>query len=98
MSNQDRDNSGSPQASVSAVNRRAFMAGAAAAATSFALPNWASAWQDELGPVRNEISRRHEESLKRLQTWIKQPSIAAENRGINEGCELTMNMLREAGF
>src|SRR5207244_6878885 len=26
------------------------------------------------------------------------PSIAAENRGVNEGCELTMRMLREAGF
>ena len=98
MSNQDRNNSGLPQASVPPVNRRDFMARAAATATILALPNWASAWQDELGPVRNEISRRHEESLKRLQTWIKQPSIAAENRGINEGCALTMEMLREAGF
>src|SRR5262249_56207919 len=26
------------------------------------------------------------------------PSIAAENRGVNEGCELTMQMLRDAGF
>jgi acetylornithine deacetylase/succinyl-diaminopimelate desuccinylase-like protein len=98
MSNQDRDNSGLPQASVPPVKRRDFMAGAAATATVLALPKWASAWQDELGPVRNEISRRHEESLKRLQTWIKQPSIAAENRGINEGCALTVEMLREAGF
>src|SRR5438876_4222351 len=31
-------------------------------------------------------------------TWIRQPSIAAENRGMNEGCELMMEMLREAGF
>ncbi len=45
-----------------------------------------------------EITKRHDESLKRLQTWIHQPSIAAENRGMNEGCELTMQMLREAGF
>jgi acetylornithine deacetylase/succinyl-diaminopimelate desuccinylase-like protein len=98
MSNQGSNNSGLPQPTVPPVNRRDFMAGAAATATVLAMPKWASAWQDELGPVRNEISKRHEESLNRLQTWIKQPSIAAENRGINEGCELTMNMLREAGF
>ena len=45
-----------------------------------------------------EIEKRHDESVQRLQHWIRQPSIAAENRGMSEGCELTMNMLREAGF
>jgi acetylornithine deacetylase/succinyl-diaminopimelate desuccinylase-like protein len=48
--------------------------------------------------IRAEIEKRHDESLQRLQTWLKQPSIAAENRGMNEGCELMMQMLREAGF
>jgi acetylornithine deacetylase/succinyl-diaminopimelate desuccinylase-like protein len=51
-----------------------------------------------LEPVWTEIEKRHDEAVKRLQTWIHQPSIAAENRGVNEGCELTMQMLREAGF
>src|SRR5881227_2783531 len=37
-------------------------------------------------------------SVARLQEWIRQPSIAAENRGVNEGCELTMRMLKDAGF
>jgi acetylornithine deacetylase/succinyl-diaminopimelate desuccinylase-like protein len=36
--------------------------------------------------------------VARLQTWIRQPSIAAENRGTNEGCELMMQFLREVGF
>ena len=36
--------------------------------------------------------------MARLQEWIRQPSIAAENRGVNEGCELTMRMLKDAGF
>ena len=83
MSNQGSNNSGLQKPDVSPVNRRDFMAGAAATATVLAMPKWASAWQDELGPIRNEIAKRHEESLSRLQTWIKQPSIAAENRGIN---------------
>src|SRR5206468_11184724 len=45
-----------------------------------------------------EIEKRHDESVQRLRTWIKLPSIAAENRGMSEGCELMMRMLREAGF
>src|SRR5262249_31266169 len=48
--------------------------------------------------IRAEIERRQEEPLSRLQPWIRQPSIAAENRGMNEGCELMMQLLREAGF
>ena len=55
-------------------------------------------FDDDLSAIRAEIAKRHDETVKRLQTWIKQPSIAAENRGMNEGCELTMQMLREAGF
>src|SRR5205814_737409 len=42
--------------------------------------------------------KRHDEAVRRLQQWIQQPSIAAENRGVTEGCELTMELLREAGF
>jgi acetylornithine deacetylase/succinyl-diaminopimelate desuccinylase-like protein len=53
---------------------------------------------DDLTAIRAEITKRHNEALERLQTWIKQPSIAAENRGVNEGCELTMQMFRDAGF
>ena len=85
-----------------AVNRRTFLHGAAASAAALALP--LPAWSsnalpaDDLDAIRKEIEKRHDESLRRLQTWIKQPSIAAENRGMNEGCELTMQMLREAGF
>src|SRR5205814_8108216 len=42
--------------------------------------------------------KRDEEAVKRLQEWIHQPSIAAENKGMDEGCELTMRLLKEAGF
>ncbi|PYT89243.1 MAG: twin-arginine translocation pathway signal protein [Acidobacteria bacterium] len=62
------------------------------------MPRWAQAHPDDFAAIRAEIEKRHEESVKRLQTWIRQPSIAAENRGMNEGCELMMQMLREAGF
>jgi acetylornithine deacetylase/succinyl-diaminopimelate desuccinylase-like protein len=81
-------------------SRRTFLQGAAATAAALALPHWghAAAETGNLAPVYAEIEKRHDESLKRLQDWIHQPSIAAENRGVTEGCELTMQMLRDAGF
>jgi len=36
--------------------------------------------------------------VRRLQDWIRQPSIAAENRGMTEGCDHMMRLLRDAGF
>jgi acetylornithine deacetylase/succinyl-diaminopimelate desuccinylase-like protein len=53
---------------------------------------------EDWSAIKAEIAKRHDEAVQRLQTWIRQPSIAAENRGMNEGCELMMQMLREAGF
>jgi acetylornithine deacetylase/succinyl-diaminopimelate desuccinylase-like protein len=52
----------------------------------------------ELASIRSEIEKRHDESLQRLQHWVRNPSIAAEDRGMDEGCELMMRMAREAGF
>jgi acetylornithine deacetylase/succinyl-diaminopimelate desuccinylase-like protein len=85
-----------------ASDRRTFLQGAAATAAAtaatLAVPRWAQAHPAEADAIRTEIEKRHDESVKRLQDWIRQPSIAAENRGMTEGCDLTMRMLREAGF
>src|SRR5881296_856404 len=81
------------------MDRRAFLQDAAATAAAVALPGWARTDQpDDLAPIFAQIEKRHDEAVQRLQEWIRQPSIAAENRGVNEGCELTMRLLREAGF
>ena len=86
------------------LDRRTFLAGAAASSAMLAMPKWAVAasevpvFQGDLAPIQSEVVKRHDEALRRLQTWIRQPSIAAENRGLQEGCELMMEMLREAGF
>jgi acetylornithine deacetylase/succinyl-diaminopimelate desuccinylase-like protein len=102
------------ESSVKALDRRTFLAGATASlvtATAGAA-GLHSSWprtsgavnvssppaDDDLAAIHAEVVKRHDESLRRLQTWIKQPSIAAENRGVNEGCELTMQMFRDAGF
>ena len=93
----DRNNSSSLRM-LSPSDRRVFLQGAAATAAALALPRWARAHPGDVDAIRAEIEKRHDESVKRLQDWIRQPSIAAENRGMNEGCEMMMQMLREAGF
>jgi acetylornithine deacetylase/succinyl-diaminopimelate desuccinylase-like protein len=80
------------------MNRRTFIQAAAASAATIALPRLSLAEQNELSTIWPQIEKHHDEAVKRLQEWIKQPSIAAENRGVTEGCELTMRFLREAGF
>ena len=80
------------------LDRRTFLHGAVAGAAMLAVPRWAYAEERNLNPVWQQIEKRHDESVQRLQQWIRQPSIAAENKGVNEGCELTMQFLRDAGF
>jgi acetylornithine deacetylase/succinyl-diaminopimelate desuccinylase-like protein len=77
--------------------RRRFLGATATSAAAVVLPRFASA-AEPLAPVRAEIEKRHAEGVQRLQEWIRQPAIAAENRGIAEGCETMMRLAREAGF
>jgi len=48
--------------------------------------------------LQGEISKRHDESVKRLQDWIALPSIAAEDRSYPQGAEYMARLAREAGF
>src|SRR5438034_10665185 len=80
------------------MNRRTFIKGAAAGAVVLGCAPRGWTAQSDLERVRTEIVKRHDESVRRLQHWIRQPSLAAENRGVSEGCDLTMRLLREAGF
>src|SRR5262252_7012324 len=63
-----------------------------AASTAFA------AYADDLGDIRAEITKRHDEAVKRLQDWIALPSIAAENRNYPAGAEYMAKLARDAGF
>lgn len=80
------------------LNRRRFVQSAlAAAAISGSRPANAAEVLD-LKPFDAEIAKHHDENIQRLQNWIRQPAIAAENRGMDAGCELMMSMIRDAGF
>ena len=52
----------------------------------------------DLAGVQTEVEKRHDESIQRLQHWVRNPSISAEDRGMDDGCELLIRMAREAGF
>jgi hypothetical protein len=81
------------------LNRREFLKGAAVSAVAFTShPTVAWSAAGDLEPIRAEVVKQHDDTVRRLQRWVHQPSIAAENRGVAEGCELTMALLREAGF
>ena len=51
-----------------------------------------------LSAIDAEIARRHDESVGRLQEWVKHPALAAEGRGMDEGCDLMMRLAKDAGF
>jgi len=80
------------------MDRRTFLHGASAGVAALALRRIARADEHGLEPVWEQIEKQHDEAVGRLQEWIRQPSIAAENKGVTEGCDLTLRFLREAGF
>jgi acetylornithine deacetylase/succinyl-diaminopimelate desuccinylase-like protein len=77
------------------MNRRRFLQSSVAAAIASRV---SAASSDDLKAIQSEIDKHHDEAIHRLQDWIRQPSIAAENRGMTEGCDLMMRLLRDAGF
>src|SRR6266478_3808477 len=56
-----------------------------------------SAANDLVG-IKAEIAKCHDEAVKRLQDWIAQVSIAAEDRGYPAGAEYMAKLARDAGF
>src|SRR5437588_1802768 len=79
------------------MTRKAFFLAATAAATIFLCnqPAWPA---DDIETIKAEVGKRHDEAVKRLQDWIHQVSIAAENRGYPEGADYMVNLVKDAGF
>jgi acetylornithine deacetylase/succinyl-diaminopimelate desuccinylase-like protein len=78
--------------------RRDFLGAAAFGAAAMTLPRFSLAADDPHAAIQAEIVKRHAESVARFQDWVRQPSIAAENKSMAEGCQLMMRLAREAGF
>jgi acetylornithine deacetylase/succinyl-diaminopimelate desuccinylase-like protein len=76
-------------------SRRSVLKGALAGAVSVGLPAFA---RDDLAAVYDQIGKRHDETVRRIQQWIHHPTIAAENVGGQEGVQIMIELLRDAGF
>jgi acetylornithine deacetylase/succinyl-diaminopimelate desuccinylase-like protein len=87
---------------MSKLTRRDFVTHTAAAGAAL----WAAAQAPaavakanrDLNRIYDEIQSRHDETVARLQEWIRQPSIAAENIGMQDGAELMKKLALDAGF
>lgn len=53
---------------------------------------------DDRAAIKTEITKRHDEAVRRLQEWIALPSIAAENRNYPQGAEHMAKLAHDAGF
>src|SRR5262249_20475935 len=60
--------------------------------------NHCVATTEDHADIKAEITKRHDEGVKRLQDWIAQVSIAPKNRGYPEGAEYMPKLARDAGF
>jgi acetylornithine deacetylase/succinyl-diaminopimelate desuccinylase-like protein len=69
-----------------------------AASISLVVSNHSFAASEDLADVRSEITKRHDEAVKRLRDWIALPSIAAEDRNYPAGAEYMAQLARDAGF
>ena len=78
---------------------KTMVVAAALAACAFVFGSSAAAEAGaDRAAIQAEISKRHDESVKRLQDWIALPSIAAENRSYPQGAEYMAKLARDAGF
>jgi acetylornithine deacetylase/succinyl-diaminopimelate desuccinylase-like protein len=80
------------------MNRKTFLAAAviSVAIATLAQPAWSA--ENEFADIQAQVTKQHDEAVKRLQDWIHQVSIAAEDRGYPEGAEYMAKLARDAGF
>jgi acetylornithine deacetylase/succinyl-diaminopimelate desuccinylase-like protein len=83
---------------MSTHSRRDFLGTAATTVAALSVPKLVLSAEGPGDAVQAAIEKQHGEGVRRLQEWVRQPSIAAENRGMSEGCELMMRLARDAGF
>lgn len=79
------------------IDRRTLLVGVTAGAALLA-PGAALAQGRDTAPVRAAVAAAHGDTVKRLQQWIADPTIAAEGRNIDGGAETMMRLARDAGF
>lgn len=80
------------------ADRRAVLAGAALGAGALFTAGPALAQSGDMAAIERAVKAGHDASVKRLQDWIRLPSIAAENRDMQKGADYMAGLARDAGF
>ncbi len=82
------------------LDRRTLLASAAASGAGLLLPASAraAAPKSDIAAIRRAVEAGKDASVARLQDWIRHPGIAAEKWRMDESCEFTIGMLKDAGF
>lgn len=82
------------------TDRRTLMTGAVAAVAAAGLfrPGPALAQSGDLEAIRRAVADGKAAAIARLQDWIRNPSIAAENLNMPEGADYMARLARDAGF
>lgn len=82
------------------MERRGLLQMMAAAGALAVAPRTASAAAKapDFAWAKPEIAKRHDESVRRIQEWIRRPAIAAENKGFPEGPDYCAELFKDAGF
>ncbi len=80
------------------IGRRDLLAGAALVGSGLVMPGAARAASGDIAAIRKAAEAGKEANIKRLVEWIRHPGIAAEKWRVDESCEFTMGLLKEAGF
>ncbi|HEY0685852.1 MAG TPA: M20/M25/M40 family metallo-hydrolase [Steroidobacter sp.] len=81
------------------LDRRTLIKGAiASAATLSSAAAFASAPRGKLKEIRRAVDAGHEQALRRIQDWIRLPTVAAEQLNIEQGADYMMQLATEAGF
>lgn len=80
------------------MKTRVFLAAVVVSMGAFGWDQEARSAESEFTEIEAQIKKQHGDTVKRLQEWIQQISIAAEDRGFPDGPDFMMKLAREAGF
>jgi acetylornithine deacetylase/succinyl-diaminopimelate desuccinylase-like protein len=80
------------------MNRKTFFRNTIVAMAVVACSQLAWSAENELADVKAQVTKQHDAGVKRLQDWIKLPSIAAENLNYPAGADYMIKLLKDAGF
>lgn len=80
------------------TDRRGLLAGAAAGAMLMTPGAALAQGGGDMAAIRKAVEAGHGASVKRIQEWIANPTIAAEKRNVDGGADYMMQLAREAGF